>query len=237
MSERRALMAALGYPMTNDQADNVARVFNETQEDIATRNLEPKRISSESRDAIIDGAKTAYDETVRTMWSKLITDEVINPGTFSKRLMSILSDMSGGEARLFSKLCGFCMTLSLSENDMNTHYDPIILLSADLNGASYNGGSFSLFQMGNLESLGLVNMQLSRTINVPPAPGFPFKLGNQVVFLASASQENARIRLPVVLTQYGVELSRLCDLGIDEKAWQTLQLLAEKSGVSATRCD
>ena len=72
MSERRAVMEALGYPMQNKQADNVIGAMSRSQEELKSDAGAHGYILPEARDAIIEGSKGAYDENARVMWAKLI---------------------------------------------------------------------------------------------------------------------------------------------------------------------
>lgn len=47
------------------------------------------------------------DEERRTWWARLLAGEIQQPGTFSLRTMAVMDTLSTGEARLFTKLCGY----------------------------------------------------------------------------------------------------------------------------------
>lgn len=234
MSERRALMEALGYRMTNEQADNTVEVFAEAQDILIQKNGGARGVFPEARDAVIEGAKVAYDNRIRSMWAKLIAGEASSPGTFSKKCMAILSEMNVEDALLFSKLCGFCITLDIKLDDedlLNRFYDPILILSRDKDGSSYNEGAFPLLSLYNLEAFGLVTTSLSRTLNLPRGAEIPYRLGSKIALLSGAGNVE-KLRTHVVLTQYGKELSKLCELGIDPKAPEVLQSFAAREGVT-----
>ena len=57
MSDRRAVMEALGYRMTNEQADNVCEVLSGAQEIIGDSDEVEGSVSPEIRDIIVEGSK------------------------------------------------------------------------------------------------------------------------------------------------------------------------------------
>lgn len=50
-----------------------------------------------------EGASNQCDDEMRIVWGKLLAGELEQPGTYTKRAMSILSDMSHEEAEVFFK--------------------------------------------------------------------------------------------------------------------------------------
>lgn len=233
MSERRAVMEALGYPMQNKQADNVIGAMSRSQEELKSDAGAHGYILPEARDAIIEGSKGAYDENARVMWAKLIAGEMRKPGTFSKKSMSILSEMNSEEAKLFEKLCSFCIELNVDLNNSNIeYYDPIVVLIHDDDASSYNNGSFSIMNINRLELLGLVATNLSRTLSFHPNLQMPYRIGERVVLFACKGENEVKVRLDAVLTNYGTELSRLCDHGASQGAIDVLKKVAEKKGLT-----
>lgn len=233
MSERRAVMEALGYPMQNEQADNVIGAMSRSQEELKPDAGAHGYILPEARDAIIEGSKGAYDENARVMWAKLIAGEMRKPGTFSKKSMSILSEMNSEEAKLFEKLCSFCIELNVDLNNSNIeYYDPIVVLIHDDDASSYNNGSFSIMDINRLELLGLVATNLSRTLSFHPNLQMPYRIGERVVLFACKGENEVKVRLDAVLTNYGTELSRLCDRGASQGAIDILKKVAEKKGLT-----
>ena len=240
MSEERALMVAIGYQMTNEQAENLFNIFEKAQGLMGDE--VHKGVSPEVRDSVVEGAKSAYDETVQSMWAKLVAGESSSPGSFSKKTIAILSEMGSADALLFSRLCGFCMTLEISVPDIEANksiaemtYDPVLLLFKDNGRASYNFGRFTVSDLSKLETLGLVSTILSQTVNVPSGVSFPYRFESEIALLSSTGEGGANIRLNSVLTQYGKELSRLCGIGHDSEAFKVLESLAAMNGVKVER--
>ena len=233
MSERRALMEALGYPMTNEQADNVIEVMSRSQEELKSDAGAHGYVLPEASDAIIEGSKGAYDENARKIWAKLMAGEMRSPGTFSKKSMSILSEMSSEEAKLFGKLCSFCIELNVAPSDTGSdYYDPIVIFVRDDGRSSYNNGSFPLMDTNRLELLGLLTTSITRTLTFSPALPMPFRVGERIVRFTCKGESEVKVTFNAILTKYGMELSKLCDLGTNRETIYLLKEVAERNSLS-----
>ena len=230
--ERAYLMAMTGLMFTERQTENLLAVLRSVAESTGGA-ADPSVIPSMARDKILSGSCEADDENARVMWAKLIAGEMRKPGTFSKKSMSILSEMNSEEAKLFEKLCSFCIELNVDLNNSNIeYYDPIVVLIHDDDASSYNNGSFSIMDINRLELLGLVSTNLSRTLSFHPNLQMPYRIGERVVLFACKGENEVKVRLDAVLTNYGTELSRLCDHGASQGAIDVLKKVAEKKGLT-----
>lgn len=228
MSERRAVMESMGYRMTNEQADNVVRVLEEAQSNLDLQGKEAKGLLPEARDAIFEGSKEAYDDTVRSMWAKLVTGEVVKPGSFSKRTMSILSDMGADDARLFCTLCSMCV-LPIHKNKIE--FSPFVILNEDESGTSFNAGSFTYGNRSALESFGLVDSNITRFVKIKVGENAAFVAGSELVILENRTESDIKFSTSPVLTQSGKELAGLCDVASADSLSFFLAKEASKSGL------
>lgn len=172
-------------------------------------------IDSEWAERFFDNASVVYDEEMQKVWSALLAGEANEPGTFSKRTMSILADMSAEDARLFRTLCGYCFVPYTLDGETKNLGETVVILALDGNQTTYNHGAISSKELSTLESFGLVDMSNQRSydydqsgpsIYLQTAQGsytFVSHLGNNLKFIHRYN----------VLTSAGSELSRLCDLG------------------------
>ena len=48
------------------------------------------------------------DSEMQEIWARILAGEANRPGSFSRRTLSIVSDIDKSEAETFAKLCGFC---------------------------------------------------------------------------------------------------------------------------------
>ncbi|WP_417229217.1 DUF2806 domain-containing protein [Thermophilibacter sp.] len=210
MSERRAVMEAMGYRMTNEQADNVVEVLEEAQENLDSQGKEGKGLLPEARDAIVEGSKAAYDDTVRSMWARLVTGESIQPGSFSKRTMSVLSDMGPGDAQMFEVLCSMCV-MPVYGNIIE--FSPYVILHEDESATSFNDGAFTYGNRCALESFGLIDSSVTRFVKLEPRGVTVFVAGRELVTLENGTESEIKFSTSPVLTRSGIELARLCEVG------------------------
>lgn len=230
MSERRALFEAMGYRITNDQADNVAEVFEEANDRIESQGKTAKGLPPESLDAILEGSKTAYDDTIRSMWAKLVAGESLEPGTFSKRTMSVLSDMSSADAKAFGRLCSMCV---FKANGLTIESEALVILQEDESKTSFNGEAFTYSDRSSLESFGLIDSTLSCFFEVRPGGKDSVIAGSEIIVLENRSKSTIEFTTSPVFTKTGVQLSRLCEIGIGEGLSYYLTQMASKKGLVA----
>lgn len=214
MSERRAVMEALGYRMTNEQADNVCEVFSGAQEIIDSDDKSDDPIAPEMRDAIVDGSKGAYDDFIRNMWKKLITGIVKTPGSFSRRTASTLADMDPSDAKAFAKICSYAITPFVPIEGISTVADSIIVLQNG-NGSSFNGGNVSHIELGICNSLGLIDNTLMKIRKfLPTSMPIPFKVGEKVAWVTNPGNAEVVVEFGgAAMLPLGEELASLCQLG------------------------
>ncbi|MFM5177975.1 DUF2806 domain-containing protein [Aeromonas caviae] len=51
---------------------------------------------------------TVSDKEMQSLWSRLLSGEATNPGTFSKRTVDFVASMDKKDARLFTDFCQYC---------------------------------------------------------------------------------------------------------------------------------
>ena len=179
-----------------------------------------------------DGASEQFDDEMRLIWGKVLSGELEHPGSFSKRTMSILSDMSGAEARSFRHLCGVCRKRRLDGRQPQMIYYPFIIP---------NELALEPQEADSLRALGLTT--LSGSNGVMSAMSIKFsdkptilKIGNCAY---SVTSEHA-CSIEVVsdpLTSYGQELSTLCDIGTYDGFEQYVMGILEELGADVTRVE
>ena len=210
MSERRSVMEAMGYRMTNEQADNVVEVLENAQRNLDSQGREGMGLLPEARDAIVEGSKAAYDDSVRSMWARLVTGESIQPGSFSKRTMSILSDMGPSDALMFETLCSMCV---MPVYGKTIEFSPYVILHEDESATSFNDGAFTYGNRSALESFGLIDSSVTRFVKLEPGGRAAFVAGRELVTLENRTESEVKFSTSPVLTRSGIELARLCEVG------------------------
>lgn len=102
-------------------ANEVKRLFNENENikriaDFAYRELENDKneitedIDEDWKNNFFDKGKKIYSEDLQFIFGKILAGEIRQPGTYSKRLLNILSNLSQKEATLFSKISKYVLT-------------------------------------------------------------------------------------------------------------------------------
>lgn len=222
-TEQRAVMEALGYRMSNEQADNMMAAIDGAQGvlDRAGGNIRP--LTPEIRDAIVDGAKSAYDDEARKIWSRLIAEEASSSGSFSKRTVSILSNMSRNEVDVFRRFCSYCIPNEL----------PLAVLHPTPDdGGGFNGGAFTYEMRNVLESIGLINCGTRSEIRVPAKRTMLIRFNGNDLAIENPREVDAKLSFSPVVTEYGIELSTLCsdDIGTAPDIAEYITLIAKKQG-------
>ena len=95
-------------------------------------------------------SRVVSDSEMQKLWACLLAGEANSPGTFSKRSVSLLSDLDKNEAETFAKLCCFAWSIS-TENEKE--YVPLVF---DDNAAIYKNHGVDFISLNNLESIGLI---------------------------------------------------------------------------------
>lgn len=232
MTRQRAVMEAMGYSMTNEQADNFAAVSNRASDIVEEAGGTVNPVLPETRDRIVDGASHAYEDDARELWGRILAGELNKPGSFSKRTLSILSDMEKREAESFMKLCSYSTGLVAKSDGKHVIAGNLIpILSKDESGASFNGGKISLSELSMLDSLGLIDKSLININKIPKGMTFSYLANNALVIVRNDEAEQKIIFEGAVFRSAGLELSQICDIGCAPDLADILSSVFEKHGL------
>ncbi len=121
----------------------VLKALPEVKED-----ARPEEVEDDWYANFFDKSRLVSDEEMQMLWGKVLAGEINEPGTFSRRTLSLLSDLDKKSAQSFLLLCRF----SLTKNSLLFH--PMIYKN--------QGGIFDVFGIDmaillNLESIGLIS--------------------------------------------------------------------------------
>ena len=78
----------------------------------------PDLISDDWAANFSDKARTCSEPDVADLWAQLLAGEANKPGSYSRKTVNILADMSRGDAELFTNLCRFQMILGATAERM-----------------------------------------------------------------------------------------------------------------------
>ena len=110
------ILSILDFAERSFESKNVGSIFQKAvpffREDVCPEKVDLGWIRDwESK------AKLSYTEDAQTIWSKVLSGEFNKPGTYSRRAMTLLSDMSQDEAQAFKKICRFSIKFSCGQNN------------------------------------------------------------------------------------------------------------------------
>jgi len=93
-----------------------------------TRALLPKRVTSEPVEPdwfaeFVNNCQDVSNDDMQTVWSKILTSELVKPGSFSKRTLNFVRLLSMEEARLFTRFCSFVWVVEGEK--IALHFRPI----------------------------------------------------------------------------------------------------------------
>lgn len=183
----------------------------------------PSAIDRDWSEHFRDHAEKACDDDIRRTWAAILAGEINKPGSFSKRAMSILSDMGKKEAESFVKLCSYSTGLVANLNGKYVIAGRIIpVLVKDENGSSFNDGKIRLDELSTLDSLGLIDQMLQNVNSFPSGTSSPF-LANDALVIATNTGSDKKIHFSgAVFRPVGLELAHICKLGCASNLAETL---------------
>ena len=143
------------YLTESRKQDNLIEVFSIVR-DARQRKEEAGTVpQKDCLDAFEDGASHAYDDEVRALWAHLLTGEIDKPGSFSKRAIRILRDMSIHEATLFRRLCSWCIEAYFPSSK---EWIPIPVTAPWI--STTNADALTTSDIRELEHVGVVDRQI-----------------------------------------------------------------------------
>lgn len=225
LSDRQAFLLASGYNLTPAEADNVTEVLSDASASAAP-DVNPDVLSDQFKDEFIKGSATAYEDEIRDLWSKLLNSELTEPGTFSKRTLAVLKDMSREDAEAFEAFCS-CSIFVDRKNPIP------VLTELDEGGWTYNNGSMSVDQLNLVTSLGLVDTTMHTNYGVSARSGLTVFAEDRMFLLTNDSDDVKRVNFGSALyTPIGRQLSRLCPLGTASEVPGLIDGFAKRFGMS-----
>lgn len=184
------------------QQINISEIVNEAYQMIESKigtnydNISQKEVSEDWAIRFFDICKNIRDEELKHLWSALLADETINPGSYSLRTLELLKNMSKTEAELFRNF------VNLS---FQTH--SLIIIPDDTDSLKSIGISFIDIVM--LEELNLVKRNL--TYNIPSGDNDIFMFGNEKCLIIENNTDKKLAFGMLKLTAVGSELYKLVD--------------------------
>ena len=171
--------------------------------------------------AFFNIAQDISSEEMRTLWAKILAGEVTQPGTYCRRTLEILKNLSPSEAKNFQRLHGFIFG----------HY-VVFKLGNESNSLSAYGVHHADWKMMHEAQLVTSAEDLRFTISGGPSPWFT--IGNRKIRFQSESSSPVEVQIKQ-LTDVGVELSHLITGAVaNEDYLRAIQDYYKKKSINVT---
>lgn len=148
-----------------------------------------------------DRCDKVSDETMQSLWSRLLAGEATQPGTYSKRTVDFVASMDKKDAELFTKFCQFAWMIG--------DVTPLIF---DVDNNIYTGNGVDFNTLKHLDSIGLISFE-SMTGYVKKGFGKQhviFYYGQPIIMEFDKNEDNRMQIGKALFTQAGRELVSLC---------------------------
>ncbi|MFQ1827411.1 DUF2806 domain-containing protein [Aeromonas veronii] len=144
---------------------------------------------------------TVSDKEMQSLWSRLLSGEATNPGTFSKRTIDFVASMDKKDARLFTSFCQYCWFMG--------DIVPMIFEPKD---EIFTKSGINFSTLKHLDAIGLISFESVSEYN---KIGFGklvqvFYFGTPVLIEFNDGKDNKIQVGKALLTQAGQELASIC---------------------------
>ena len=221
-SDAQIFLLAYGYPTSTMQAENVLDVLNRAGE-LADGPV-PDRLDSSCIDLDIRGAQTAYDDELREIWAKLISQEVSTGYARSKRTKALLEQMDAEDASQLLSVLSCCLWTTVGPE---LHLEPIPLLfkTSDDDSWTYNGGLISAEAISALDSLGVLVSDRWVSFTIDPDDQLDLYSSTHHVCIPNNSKKELKLNFgPAKFLKLGIELAEIIDASIDERVLEIMEV-------------
>lgn len=184
----------------------------------------PGDIDPEWAENFRDHAEKVSTKEVQQVWAKMLAGEINKPGSFSKRTMSILADMSAYECEAFAKLCSFSIA------SPNSNMPPLVVLYEKKDVPDFNDGAFTYDERSSLEALGLIDCGLIRNLTLEKGGKLLFNIGSLTIEITNNTDSKRKLGFSPLLTRFGCELASICKLGNGNQLHEYLTAMAIEQG-------
>ncbi|MBC8284239.1 MAG: DUF2806 domain-containing protein [Nitrospinae bacterium] len=174
-----------------------AQAMQELKEDAKPEDLDRDWIAN-----LFDKCRLVSDHEMQSLWSRLLTGEANEPGTFSKRTVELVASLEKEDAHLFTKLVGFVFYIE-------DETCPVIIKR---NNEIYTNQGLKFAELFHLNSIGLINLDFSENYVCDYLQKMArVRYFDKTATIKLRNQENNALRVGgVLLTQAGKELAPIC---------------------------
>lgn len=220
-SDAQIFLLAYGYPTSTMQADNVLDVLGRAGElvDVPVTN----RLDSSCIDQDIRGAQTAYDDELKTIWAKLISQEVSTGYARSKRTKALLEQMDVEDANQLLSVLSCCLWTPVGPR---SRPEPVpLLFSTSIDDSwTYNSGMVSREAINTLDSLGVLTSGEWISFTVDPGDELELYSLRRHVCIRNNGKEKLQLNLGrAKFLELGIELAEIVGASVDERVLEIMK--------------
>ncbi len=148
-----------------------------------------------------DKCRSVSDHDMQDLWARILSGEANSPGSFSRKTVNLVADLDKASAELFHSLCSFGWQFG------NTLF-PLIL---DFLEPIYQQHKITLFSLGQLDSIGLIQISSSTGFQLSDQPKeMTGSYHDRSVRLTFPEEKGNSLSVgKVIMTPSGRQLSRI----------------------------
>ena len=191
-------------------------VEEETRKQLNMENITAKAIQGVNSDApaeeieddwitnFFDKSRSVSDEDMQDLWSRILSGEANSPGSFSRKTVNLVADLDRGSAVLFQTLCSFGW-------QFGNLLQPLIL---NFNEQIYTQRGLTLFSLGQLDSIGLIQIDATSGFQLSDQPKTRNSTyqGRSILLTFPEESGNSLPVGKVIMTPSGDQLARIVNL-------------------------
>ncbi|HEY0349288.1 MAG TPA: DUF2806 domain-containing protein [Pyrinomonadaceae bacterium] len=186
----------------------------------------PNEIEDDWITHFFDRCRLISEDEMQNLWSRLLAGEANSPGKYSKRTLSVLSDLDQYDALLFTILCSFTWELSSLPGEIHINTSLVTPLIYDERDDFYNRLGIDASVISHLATIGLIQHKhdgyrhdLSQNLFL--GMGFEVRYFGKLVRVYTEGEMNEGFPIGTVMfTKSGAELSSVCGAKPIERLWE-----------------
>ena len=179
---------------------NMERIVDKAIQDVdstaPTEDMEEDWIAN-----FFDNCRSFSDGEMQALWSRILSGEANSPGSFSRKTVNLVADLDKASAELFRSLCSFGWQIG----------DVVPPLIFDFRDQIYLQSGITLFSLGQLDSIGLVQINATGGFRFSDQPKErTVSYHDRSVLLTFPKEEGNDLGIGyVLLTPSGTQLSNI----------------------------
>ena len=205
--EQKQQLAFRHYVKADEQKNMVSVVERAIPQ--LTENAKPEDVEPDWYRHFFSRQCHVSDSQMQEIWARILAGEANHPGSFSRRTLSILSDLDKAEAEIFAELCRFAW-------DVNGTLTPLVMKDVN-NRPMYTRHSITFQSITHFQTIGLLQFD-----HLSP---FVFSSDCSPIYYFGRKLELVDVRSEFwfghgYFSVFGKELSAICDREPIDGLWE-----------------